>query len=169
VIQQDAFDTLALDELDEASGELHLRIGTALRRIGEGQAEHADPDGRSPRQRIASLVAAMELAANSLAAIAAGGTAPDARIDRHPTAVAAVMYAAPSIPALLIRLEQDRRLVASLARHLESRLGEAHVTPWGHAPLRRLITEIAIAEPARCAQSLERRLALMAEAAERTA
>jgi hypothetical protein len=165
VAQQDVFDALALDQLEEAAGELHRRIADALRRIGEGGAERADDDGRSPRWRAASLASSLELAATSLAAVAAGGTAPDARVDRHPMAVAAIMYAAPTIPALLTRLEQDRRLVASFARHLESRLGEAHVTPWGHSTLRRLLTEVAITEPARCAQALERRLALAAEAA----
>ena len=66
------------------------------------------------------------------------------------------MYAAATIPALLTRLEQDRRLLASLARHLESRLDEEHTTPWGHVPLRRLIGEAAVGEAAGCAQALER-------------
>jgi hypothetical protein len=68
------------------------------------------------------------------------------------------MYAAPTLSALLTRLEQDRRLLASLARALESRLSEEHATPWGRMPLRRLVAELALAEPARCAQALERPL-----------
>lgn len=66
------------------------------------------------------------------------------------------MYAAPTVSALLSRLEQDRRLLASLARHLESRLGEEHATPWGHVPLRRLLSEAAVVEAAGCARALER-------------
>lgn len=164
--QRDPFDSLALTELEEASGELHRRIGAALRRIGEVQAERDDGAGDSPRRRVAALAAAIELAGSTLAAVAAGGGAPDVRSDRHPAVVAAVMYATPAIPALLARLDQDRRLLASLARSLELRLAEAHVTPWGHETLRQLLSEIAVAEPARCAQALERRLAVLeAEAA----
>ena len=67
------------------------------------------------------------------------------------------MYAAPTISALLARLEQDRRLVASTARMLESRLDEQHATPWGTLTLRDVVTEVTLTEPARSAQELERR------------
>lgn len=167
--QPSPFDALSLDDLEEASGELHRRIGAALRRIGEIRAEQADGTGRSPRWRVATLGAAIELAGATLSAVAAGGSAPDARHDRHPAVVSALMYAAPSIPALLTRLDQDRRLLASLARGLDLRLAESHVTAWGHEPLRRLLSEIAIAEPARCAQALEQRLAVLDAEAETAA
>ncbi|MBM3138675.1 MAG: hypothetical protein FJZ92_00305 [Chloroflexi bacterium] len=162
----DAFDAMALDDLEEAAGELHRRISAALRRIGEAQAEQPDGEQRTPRWRVASLAAALELACASLAAVAAGGGTPDVRHDRHPALVSALMYAAPSIPALLTRVDQDRRLLASFSRSLDSRLGEPHVTPWGHISLRRLLSEVAIAEPARCAQALERRLAILEAEAE---
>jgi hypothetical protein len=164
--ESNPFDALSLDDLEEASGELHRRIAAALRGIGEIRAERADGSGRTPRWRVATLGTALELAGATLSAIAAGGSAPDARHDRHPAVVSALMYATPSIPALLTRLDQDRRLLASLARGLEPRLGEAHVTPWGHDPLRHLLSEIAIAEPARCAQALEQRLAVLDAEAE---
>jgi hypothetical protein len=166
---QDPFDSLALADLEEASGELHRRIGAALRRIGEARAERDDGGGRTPRYRAAALAAAIELAAHTLGAVAAGAAAPDVRSDRHPAVIAAIMYATPAIPALLARLDQDRRLLASLARSLDARLSEAHVTPWGHETLRRLLSEIAVAEPARCAQALERRLAMLEAEAEAAA
>lgn len=65
------------------------------------------------------------------------------------------MYAAPMLNALLARLEQDRRLLASLARTLESRLDEPHDTAWGRLPLRALVVLVALEEPARCAQAVE--------------
>lgn len=158
--QDDALQSLALPELEEASGELHRRIAVALRRIGERRADDIDAlndaDGRNPRRRAASLAAAAELAAATLGAIAAGAAPPSERIDRHPATVAAVMYAAPTVAALLGRLEQDRRLLASLARALESRLDEEHETPWGRISLRRLVAEVALVEAAACARALER-------------
>ena len=84
----------------------------------------------------------------------------------NPAAVAAVMYGAPTIPALLARLEQDRRMLASLARHEEARLGEAVLWPWGEASLRRVLTEVALGEASRCAQAVEARVAAI-EAEER--
>ena len=158
--QDDALQSLALPELEEASGELHRRIAVALRRIGGRCAGDIDAlndaDGRNPRRRAASLAAAAELAAATLGAIAAGAAPPGERIDRHPATVAAVMYAAPTVAALLGRLEQDRRLLASLARALESRLDEEHETPWGRISLRRLVAEVALVEAAACARALER-------------
>ena len=68
-------------------------------------------------------------------------------------------YAAPSLGALLSRLEQDRRLLTSLARQLESRLDEAAAQLEGVTPRRALI-QVLIAEPARCAQRLEREAGL---------
>ena len=161
---EDAFDSLSLPAIEEASGELHRRVAVALRRIGERRADDpaADAARRSPRQRTATLGAATELAAVTLGAIAAGGAAPRARSDLHAATVAAVMYAAPTLSALLTRLEQDRRLLASLARALESRLDEEHETAWGRITLRRVVAGVALAEAARCAQALER----AAEAAE---
>jgi len=156
VIDGQDFASLTLPETEEAGGELHRRIAVALRRIGEQRADAADAEGRSPRWRAASLAAAVELAAASLGAIAAGGHAPTERSDLHPATVGAVMYGAPALSALLRRLEQDRRLLSSLARALESRLDEEHSTPWGRMPLRPLVAEVALAEPARCAQALER-------------
>jgi hypothetical protein len=154
----DTLDALPLEAVEEASGELHRRIGVALRTLGEGGAERSDESGQSPRQRVAALTAQVELACTSIAAVAAGGSIPDARHDEHPASISAVMYAAPSIPALLGRLEQDRRMLVSLARSLDDRLAEAQITPWGQLSLRRLLSQIAIAEPARCAQWLEHRV-----------
>ncbi len=164
--QTNAFDALPLDALEEASGELHRRIAAALRRMGEAGAERTDGDGRSPRWRAAALATEMELVAATLGSVAAGATAPGGRQDRDPSVVLALLYAAPSIPGLLARLDQDRRMLASLARSLEERLGETHESAWGRGTVRALLSEIAIAEPARCALALERRLAeLEAEAA----
>ena len=149
-------DALNVPEIEEATGELHRRISVAFRRLGEQRADRPDEDARSARWRVAALCASLELAAATFGAIAAGARATPERTDRHPATVAAVMYAAATIPALLTRLEQDRRLLASLARHLESRLAEEHATAWGHVPLRRLLSEAAVVEAARCAQALER-------------
>ncbi len=151
-----AFDTLNVPEVEEAAGELHRRISVAFRHLGEQRADRPGEDGRSARWRVAALCAVLELAAATLGAIAAGARPASERTDRHPATVAAVMYAAATIPALLTRLEQDRRLLASLTRHLESRLAEEHPTPWGHVPLRRLVSEAAVVEAAGCAQALER-------------
>ncbi len=155
--QQDALDTLSLAEIEEASGELYRRLATALRSIGERRADDPDAEGRSPRQQAASLAATTELAAAALGAIAAGASGPTQRNDRHPATVAAIMYAAPAIAALLTRLEQDRRMLTSLARTLESRFEEQCDSPWGRLTVRQLLTEVALTEAARCARELERR------------
>lgn len=160
-----AIASMPLDQLEEASGELHRRVGEALRRVGELNADAQGGDDRSPRRHVAHLTALIEVAAQTFAAVAAGGAAPALRADRHPAMAAAVMYAAPTLPALLQRLEQNRRLLTSLARHLESRLDEQHNGPWGHVRLRDVLVDAAITEPARCAQLLDRRV-LEIEAAE---
>lgn len=152
---QAALDALSLAEVEEVAGELHRRIGVALRMMGEQRADQLGAEGRSGRWRVAALIAGAELAAATLGAVAASTEAPSARTDRHPATIAGLMYAAPTLGALLTRLEQDRRLLASLSRSLESRLDEERATPWGLVPLRRLLTEVVIAEPARCAQRLE--------------
>ncbi len=164
----DALRQLPLADLEEASGELHRRIGIAFRALGERRADEPDradeadsdrPGWRGGRWRVASLAATLELTAATLAAVAATrGELSDAlpRTDQQPSHLAAIMYAAPTIGALLQRLEQNRRLVASLSRTLESRLDEMHATPWGRQTLRALITDAAIAAPARCAMALER-------------
>ncbi|MEE8337627.1 MAG: hypothetical protein V3R95_06170 [Dehalococcoidia bacterium] len=159
-MRDDAFASLTLAEVEEVSGELHRRIGVALRTIGERRADERGEHDASPRQLVASLAASLELAAGTLGAIAAAVTPADGRSDRHPTAVAAVMYAAPSVGALLSRLEQDRRLLASVARTLESRLDELHATAWGKIAMRELVSEVAVAAAAACAQDLEQRAAV---------
>lgn len=151
---------LSLAEIEETGGELHRRIGAALRLIGEERADTAAPGARSPRWLVCELAASIELAAQTLAAAAAGVTGPTARLDRHAAMVGAVMYAAPTLPALLTRLEQDRRMLASLARTLEDRIEEPTDTAWGHRRLRAVLVEAAIAAPARCALPLERIVSL---------
>lgn len=153
-----AFDDLPLETLEEASGELHRRIAVALRDIGEERADTTDEQRRSPRQRVAALAVLLESAAQTLAAVAAGTTAADGRIDRHPSAVAAVMYGAPTLSALLGRLEQDRRILASHARGLESRMSVPARGAWGELTVRQALSEVAIAAPAECAHSLELQL-----------
>jgi len=150
------FDALSLTELEEASGELHRRIGVTLRYIGEPRADEWDAEGISPRRRVSGYVALLELASQTLGAITAAVTAPTARTDEHPALVAAIMYATPTIPALLTRLEQDRRQLASLARGRETMLDLERDTPWGFVATRRVIVEAAIAEAARCAMALDR-------------
>ena len=151
------FDTLSLSELEESAGELQRRIAVTLRGFGEQRADTPDAAGMTPRREVAALTAAIELAALTLAAVAAGGVAEAPRLDRHPTLVAALMYATPSIEALLQRLEQDRRLIASIARTLEPRLDEEHATPWGDRRLRRLLVEVLLGASAQCALALEAR------------
>lgn len=147
---------LALTDIEEAAGELHRRIGVALRRIGELRADTALPGERSARWHVASLVAMFELAAASFASIATtGGSVVLPRIDRHPAAIAATMYAAPTLAALLGRLEQDRRQLAALSRSLEAHLDERHATGFGEQTLRALLAEVAVAEGARCALLVE--------------
>ena len=160
----DALDVLPLDAVEEASGELHRRIGVALRAIGEAEADEGARE--APRRLVAGYAASLELACATFEAAAAGVDAPGGRADRHPAAVAAVMYGAPAIPALLARLEQDRRMLASLARHEEARLSSTVRGPWGEVSLRRVLTEVALGEASRCALALEARLAML-EAAER--
>jgi hypothetical protein len=153
-----ALAALSLDELEETAGELHRRIGIALRALGEGRADRSagtDVHARAPRWHVASLIAATELAAATLGALAAGGQPPSTRTDQHATTVAAIMYAAPTIPALLGRLEQDRRLLTSLARSLSTRFEEQVTTAWGVLPLRQLMATITVVEAARCAVILE--------------
>lgn len=157
-------DALPLDAVEEACGELHRRIAVALRALGEIEADEGGRD--APRRLVAAYAASLELACASFAAAAAGIAAPGGRSDRHPAAVAAVMYSAPAIPALLARLEQDRRMLASLARHEEARLDVPRPGPWGEASLRRVLTEVALGEASQCALALERRVAEI-EAAER--
>lgn len=156
----DPFASLTLTEVEEVSGELHRRIGVALRAIGEQRADERGEHDASPRQLVASLAASLELAAGTLGAIAAAVTPPAGRVDRHPTTVAAVTYAAPTLSALLSRLEQDRRLLASMARTLESRLDEPQATAWGATTMRELVSEVALAASAACAQDLEQRAAV---------
>ena len=151
------FDTLSLTELEESAGELQRRIAVTLRGLGEQRADTPDGAGMTPRREVAALTAAYELAALTLAAVAAGGVAEAPRLDRHPTLVAALMYATPAIEALLQRLEQDRRLIASIARSLESRLDEEHATPWGERRLRRLLVEVLLGASAQCALRIEAR------------
>ena len=155
------FDALPLEMLEEASGELHRRLGSALRRVGESRADEEDETGVTPRWRVTALASTLELAAQSLAAIGAGAPAVPERGDQAPLAIASLMYATPDLDGLLARLEQDRRQLASLARALEARLAETHHTAFQFGTLRQLLTEIAIAEPARCAQSLETHLAAL--------
>ena len=133
-------------------------MGIALRALGEGRADQApdtDLHSRPPRWHIASLIAATELAAATLGALAAGGQPPATRTDQHSTTVAAIMYAAPTIPALLTRLEQDRRLLTSLARSSQTRLSQQIDSPWGHVSLRQLLAMVTVVEAARCAVLLE--------------
>lgn len=153
-----ALDDLTLAEIEEAAGELHRRIAASLRAIGEPRVDTPDAEGITPRREVASLAVTLELAGVTLGAVASGAPAAVPRIDRHPALVAAVMYAAPSVSSLLGRVEQDRRLVASLARTLESRLDEEHETPWGRLRLRRVLVEVLLGEGARCAMALEARL-----------
>ena len=148
-------DSLSLEELEETAGELHRRVAVALRRLGERRADQAGDSGRSPRWHACALVAATELAAMTLAAGAAGADIALPRLDRQSSMVAAVMYATPTLGALGGRLEQDRRLLVSLARTLESRLDEERATPWGRTTLRRVLGEVAVLEAARCAMGLE--------------
>lgn len=158
----DALDVLPLDALEETCGELHRRIAVALRAIGEIEA---DEGGReAPRRVVAGYAASLELACATFGAAAAGVASAGGRLDRHPAAVASVMYGAPTIPALLARLEQDRRMLASLARHEEARLGATLATPWGETSLRRVLTEVALGEASRCARALELRIAAIEEA-----
>ena len=79
-----------------------------------------------------------------------------------------MMYGAPTVSGMLQRLEQDRRMLASLSRGLEHRLGEPAGGPWAGWPLRTVLSEAAIVGPAACAHALELLVAQWDEA-ERTA
>lgn len=153
------FDQMSLDQLEEAAGELHRRAGSSLRRIGEAGADDPDPEGDTPRERVTALIASSELAIATFAAAAGGAEAPRQRVDREPVALSALMYGAPTLTGLLGRLEQDRRILASLARHLEPRLVEVFTTAWGERSLRDVLILHAIEEPARCAMAFEQQLA----------
>src|SRR5690606_28058570 len=107
----ETFDDLPLDTLEEAGGELHRRITVAMREVGELRADELDWERRSPRRRVAALAVLTELACSTFSAAAAGVAPPSGRIDRHPAAIAAVMYGAPTVAGLLHRLEQDRRML----------------------------------------------------------
>ena len=74
------------------------------------------------------------------------------------------MYAAPTIPALLQRLDQDRRLLVSLARAAAERLGGEDADPRDQRALRRLLVESGLGAAARCAMAIEAALARLAEA-----
>ena len=154
-----AIDQLSLAEIEEALGEIERRIAVALRALGERAADEPDASRRSPRLEVAELAAELELAAFALAALA-GGEAPEGR-DRSAALAAALMYAAPTIPALLQRLDQDRRLLVSLAR-----TAAEHAAPHDSGGLRRLLVESGLGAASRCAMALEAALARLAEAAE---
>ncbi len=154
-VSSEAFNDLPLPEIEEAAGELHRRIAVALRGLGEARADQPDAHGRSPRWRAAALASTTELAATTLACIAAGSTPPFDRVDRHPASIAAVMYAAPTLPALGARLDQDRRLLTSIARQLDAHFEDARITAWGELTAHRLVVEVAILEAARSAQAIE--------------
>src|SRR5690606_10020910 len=88
-------------------------------------------------------------------AAAAGVPPPGGRLDRHPAAVAALMYGAPTLAGLVHRLEQDRRMLASYARGLEHRLSEPAGGAWPASTLRSVLSEVSLAAPAECAQAIE--------------
>ena len=162
-----AVEQLSLPEIEEAIGEIERRIAVALRALGERAADERDAAGRSPRREVAELAADLELAALALAVVAAaGGALPAEDGDRRATLAAGLMYAAPTIPALLQRLDQDRRLLVSLARAAAERLGGEDADPQDERPLRRLLVESGLGAAARCAMALEAAVARRAEAAE---
>jgi len=163
------FDSMSLDSLEEVSGELHRRAGVALRRIGDLRADELINGGVSPRQQVAGLIATLELACISFEALIGQAVPPSARSDRHPSTIAAVMYGAPALTGLLARLEQDRRMITSLTRHLKPRLSEQLRTAWGADSLRHFVVEFMIAEPAKVAQSLEEAIAALEQLDPRTA
>ena len=161
-----AVEQLSLPEIEEAIGEIERRIAVALRALGERAADEPDAAGRSPRREVAELAAGLELAALALAAVAEGGALPSEPGDRRPTLAAGLMYAAPTIPALLQRLDQDRRLLVSLARAAAERLGGEDADPQDQRALRRLLVESGLGAAARCAMAIEAALARLAEADE---
>jgi hypothetical protein len=151
-----ALEGLSLAELEEAAGEIQRRVGVALRRIGERDADRPNLEGMTARRRAAELAVACEVAALALGSLAAALPTGPLLPPGHPTLAAALAYGAPTLQSLLGRLEQDRRVLASLARQLESRLetpatfGAREITP------RRLLVEVLIEVPARAALELER-------------
>ena len=149
------FETMSLGAIEEASGELHRRAGTSLRLIGELRADELVGGRVSARQQMAALAATTELACISFEAIIGRAAPPSARSDRHPSAISAVMYGAPSLAGLLARLEQDRRMLPSLTRSLHPRFKETVTTAWGNGTIHQLVIEFAIVEPAKIAQALE--------------
>lgn len=155
-----ALEALSLVELEEVAGELQRRLGVALRLIGERDADALDPGGRSPRRRTAELAVESEVVALALAALAAGQSAGERLPAGHATLAAAIAYAAPNLQALLTRLDQDRRLLTSLARQLESRLDEPFEFGRTRETPRQLLVVALIEGPARVALALERLLAL---------
>ena len=162
-----AVEQLSLPEIEEAIGEIERRIAVALRALGERAADEPDAAGRSPRREVADLSADLELAALALAVVAEGGALPDEPGERRAALAAGLMYAAPTIPALLQRLDQDRRLLVSLARAADERLGGEDADPQDQRALRRLLVEAGLGAAARCAMALEAALARRAEADER--
>jgi hypothetical protein len=66
-----------------------------------------------------------------------------------------VVYATPNLGTLLARLEQDRRLLTSLGRQLESRLDFQLGGGYGQDTPRRLLIATLIEAPARVAFDLE--------------
>ena len=152
---------LSLTEIEEAIGEIQRRIAVALRGLGERAADEPGLAGRSPRLEVAELAAQFELAALALAAVAGGDALAAEGAERLTALAAALMYAAPTIPSLLQRLDQDRRLLVSLAR-----TAEEHAAPEDNASLRRLLVERGLGAAARCAMALEAALERFAEAAE---
>ena len=160
-----AVEQLSLPEIEEAIGEIERRIAVALRALGERAADEPDAAGRSPRREAAELAADLELAALALAVVAEGGALPAEPGDRRTALAAGLMYAAPTIPALLQRLDQDRRLLVSLARAAAERLGR-DADPADERALRRLLVEAGLGAAARCAMALEAALARRAEADE---
>ena len=149
------FETMSLGAIEEASGELHRRAGAALRLIGELRADELVGGRVSARQQVAALAATTELACITFEAIIGRADPPPARSDRHPSAVAAVMYGEPTLAGLLARLEQNRRMLTSLTRNLNSRFKETVTTAWGNGTIHHLVIEFAIVEPAKIAQALE--------------
>ncbi len=150
-----ALEQLSLEELEEAAGELQRRLGVALRRIGERDADRGGVAAPAPRRQVADLVTQCEVVAIALGAIAAGLTPGPRLTAGHPTLPAAIAYGAPNLPALLTRLEQDRRVLTSLARQLESRLDSRLMFGTGETSPRRLLIEVLIEQPARMALELE--------------
>lgn len=147
---------LPLDTVEEAAGELHRRLGVALRRLGEARADQpaGGPGTPTARWEVAELACAFEQGAVTLAAALEARAAP-AGDPRSPALVAALLYGAPTLPALLARLEADRRMLWALARRLGPAIDAPLSTAWGERTPRALLVELAIEGCARRAQTLE--------------